>query len=575
LFSCSKDADLLSEYVIAKNDDLQSITLLADDSFFMAPGQNSILMDVLNNDNISQNTNVTIVETSTPINGSVTINTNNTLTYIPKTAISSEITAEETTAAEESATSENSTTVPEEDTFTYTAEVVDQETGETTKEEATVTVTPTDMGELKAFPGAEGFGKNTTGGRGGIVYHVTNLNDNGPGSLRDAVERQGTRTVIFDVGGEISLLSNIVIRDGDQNLTIAGESAPSPGISLRNYGIQIQTGNIIIRYLTIRLGDYHLSQGISETDCLRVVNFGDGLIDGLIFDHLSLSWSTDESLDINSVGTSNSDNYKIQNVTVSNTIIGEPTGVSGYNMLYSNNVFNMSIYNNYMCLAKERSPLNGYGARGESSEVINNIIYGFKSGSIHTYGTNTDVIGNIYKGLPSNDPDFEVIGAGANGQSNTINDGSLYARNNYKINASNKSLYNEDAQTRIANTSNRFFTNSTITNPATTISSIESQVLTSTLGNSLYRDAVDTRLIDYYLNSTGSFWTGTDPSTLPGGWPSKPKTSRPTNYDTDNDGMADDWERSIFGDLSKTAMNDENGNGYTNIEEFLYSITLK
>ena len=158
LFSCSKDADLLSEYVINKNDDQQSLTILTNDSFFMAAGQNTILMDVLNNDNLSANVNVTIIETSAPLNGIVTINDDNTLTYrtgetIPEETTPEETTPEETTPEEttpeettpQETTSEDDNTPEEqsttEDTFTYTAEVVDEETGTVTVEEAIVTVT--------------------------------------------------------------------------------------------------------------------------------------------------------------------------------------------------------------------------------------------------------------------------------------------------------------------------------------------------------------------------------------------------------------------------------------------------
>ncbi|MEP5272689.1 hypothetical protein, partial [Maribacter dokdonensis] len=122
LFSCSKDADLLSEYVINDNDDVQSLTILTNDSFYMAPGQNTILMDVLNNDNVEPNTTITIIETSTPINGIVTINDDNTLTYRSGETTPEETTPEETTPEEttpEETTPEETTpeeTTPEETT---------------------------------------------------------------------------------------------------------------------------------------------------------------------------------------------------------------------------------------------------------------------------------------------------------------------------------------------------------------------------------------------------------------------------------------------------------------------------
>lgn len=558
--ACSKDADLLSDYVIAKDADLQSIALLVDDQFFIGNDQTSIVMDVLNNDNFGSDVQVSIVETSTPKNGEVIINADNTLTYSPHRVINTD----------EASTPEETTETPAEDSFTYTTEVTTPD-NDVSRQEATVSINSIEMGELLAFPGAEGFGRYAVGGRDGQVIHVTNLNDSGPGSFRDAVERKGARTVVFDVGGEIQLLSDIKLRTEHENLTIAGQTAPFPGISLRNYGLDIYASNVIIRYITIRLGGYQINNGGIESDCLRIIHWGETPepIENIIIDHCSFSWATDENISIRS----NSENSDIKNVTFSNLIVGEPSSESSYNMLVGTRVFNISIFNNFFSTARERSPLIGYGDNGESVELINNVIYGFESGSISTYGSNVDIIGNIFKGLKNNNPDFEVVGAGDNGSSNTINEGSLFAKDNFKLNAPNKGLYNMNAQTRINNTSNRYFSNSLINNWGQNIAEIENSVIGSAIGNSIYRDAVDSRLLNNYLNDSGFFFEGLNPNVLPGGWPSKLRSTHPTNYDTDNDGMADSWEISNFGTLEKLHNGDENGNGYTNLEEYLYWIT--
>src|SRR5690606_16312399 len=143
-------------------------------------------------------------------------------------------------------------------------------------------------GELKAFPGAEGFGKDATGGRGGRVIQVTNLNASGSGSLRAALEASGTRTVVFRVGGTIDL-GNVRVYIENPNLTIAGETAPGDGILIRNGTLAISANNVIVRHLRIR-------GSAPGDDCMVIKSFNSSPVENVIIDHSSLSWGEDENL---------------------------------------------------------------------------------------------------------------------------------------------------------------------------------------------------------------------------------------------------------------------------------------
>ena len=157
----------------------------------------------------------------------------------------------------------------------------------------------TSIEKTPAFPGAEGFGRYVTGGRGGDVYHVTSLADDGSeGTLRWACNQSGTRTIVFDVSGTIHLKSALNLQKS--NVTIAGQTAPGDGICVADYPFAIKANNVIIRYMRFRLGNKNVTvSGADGWDGLGAMDQ-----ENIIVDHCSVSWSIDECLSIYGVKNS-------------------------------------------------------------------------------------------------------------------------------------------------------------------------------------------------------------------------------------------------------------------------------
>lgn len=214
---------------------------------------------------------------------------------------------------------------------------------------------------LLAFPGAEGFGRFTTGGRGGEIYHVTNLNDSGPGSLRDAVSKPN-RIVVFDVSGVIELKSTLIFSG---NLTVLGQTAPGEGIQV--YGNRVSfsnANNIIVRYIRFRMG----VKGDSGKDAAGVASGHD-----MIFDHLSVLWGRDENFSI----SSNSKGTGPENITIQNSIIGQGLQSHSCGGLIQTDG-GVTLYRNLYIENKTRNPkvkgLNQY---------VNNVVYNWGDGGCY------------------------------------------------------------------------------------------------------------------------------------------------------------------------------------------------
>jgi len=443
---------------------------------------------------------------------------------------------------------------------------------------------------LLAFPGAEGWGKYTLGGRGGAVIEVTNLNDSGEGSLRAAIQAAGPRTVVFRVSGTILLNSNLTI--SNPSITIAGQTAPGDGICLRRYPLNVAADQVIIRYLRMRLGD----ESGEESDA-----FGGRWVSNLIIDHCSASWSVDETVSF----------YWCDNTTVQWCLISEslynsnhPKGAHGYGGIWGGP--DATYHHNLFAHHSSRNPrfASGVGV----TDYRNNVIYnwGFNSayggedtsdGSPVSF-SNVNMVANYYRSGPATSSGrirYRIVNPSTHAAD--ITDSTKYGRwfvagnvvDGYPNVSEDNWTLGVQPQSDVVKDAIRADT------PFDHIPILEQSagdaylsVLDGAGATRPVRDTVDRRIVREVAASTATFTGATYPVDHPGviapcgiidsqndvgGWPVL--NSLPAPADTDHDGMPDAWE--IAHGLEPNNPDDRNGigeGGYTNLENYLNSPDL-
>ncbi len=425
---------------------------------------------------------------------------------------------------------------------------------------------------IKAFPTAEGAGAYAVGGRGGDTYHVTNLNDTGAGSLRNGITTAtGARTIVFDVAGTINLNSRLVINKSF--LTIAGQTAPGDGITIAGWTTNVTNAqHVIIRYLRFRAGDIRCGSGM-EGDSLWVDNSKDVMID-----HVSASWSIDESLSV-----TDSDRVSVQwsFITESLNLSCHPEGRHGYGSLIRYGSGRISFHHNLYAHHFNRNPRVGDNI---TLDFVNNVIYDWGtdasySGAASEGITKVNYIGNYLVAGP-NTPSSKRNRAFNGGSTNTL----IYQTGNVidgNVNGIHDgtdtgwAMFNGSytQQTEPLNlaeiVSEKSFAPSAININAETAETAYNRVLNEA-GSSRARDAVDARIKTNVQNETGAFINSQNDV---GGYPALNSPPAPT--DTDGDGMPDQYE--INRGLNPNDANDAAtiaSNGYTNLENFLNGTPL-
>lgn len=456
-----------------------------------------------------------------------------------------------------------------------------------------------------AFPGAEGFGRYTTGGRGGKVLHVTNLNDSGTGSLRWALSQSGAKTIVFDVSGTIHLKSGLGI---SSNTTIAGQTAPGDGICVADYPVSVSGNNVIVRYMRFRLGNVNVKvDGADGWD-------GFGGMDGqdMIIDHCSISWSIDECCSF--LGNKNT---TVQWCIVSQSLVnaGHSKGAHGYGGNWGGS--GASFHHNLIAHHTSRTPRLGprpTTQMDERMDMRNNVIYNFGgNGCYGGEGMNVNIVNNYYKpgpGSPSGNKGKRIAGIGIRTTS-YISTYPAYAPawhiwGKFFVDGNTNTLYPEVAKDNWANgiynqisSADNDGTYTQATKDTMKLTEPIPFILTTThtaadayervldyAGASLHRDSYDELVISDTRNGVATY-TGkglskgfinsqddNKPADAGDDWSAWPTlTSKQAPYDSDGDGIPDTWED--FNDLDSSDSSDGAkvaSNGYTNLENYLNSL---
>lgn len=474
-----------------------------------------------------------------------------------------------------------------------------------------------------AFPGAEGFGRYTTGGRGGKIYHVTKLTDycddakygekisdsseDAKGTLRYALRKKGARIIVFDVAGTIDLVCPLrITRD---SVTILGQTAPGDGICLKNYTLGIHANNVIIRYLRCRMGDEHKA----EDDAMNSAHRDHDMKRNIIIDHCSLSWSTDECGSF----------YGNKDFTLQWCILSQSLRVSvhdkgkhGYGGIWGGE--SASFHHNLMAHHDSRNPRFDHGYLSELTgpvDYINNVVYNWGGNS--TYGGENhpgcepkqfNMINNYYKPGPytltfegrgdrlmnpttscsnCNAKDkneivpgkFFISGNIVNGQLATISNKNLFFDNNYNLDLfKSNCMLTERAIS--ADFDFKSYNVVSVQNP-----SVAYEKVVSYSGASLCRDFVDEDVCSDVKNGTakykgsksGALGLIDTQSDVQGSHDSVwPVLQGKAQKDTDGDGIPDKWEKKhglnpkSAADASAYSL-DRKGY-YTNIEVYANSL---
>lgn len=440
---------------------------------------------------------------------------------------------------------------------------------------------------VAAFPGAEGYGKYTVGGRGGKVYVVTTLDDYDKGetpiegSFRRAVEKKGARTIVFAVAGNINLKRKLDITK--DSITIAGQTAPNPGVCICGHQVRIKASQVILRYLRFRLGDINRE----ESDALSSnASTEKGRYNDIIIDHCSVSWSTDECASF----------YGNERFTFQWNIVSESLrksihakGSHGYGGIWGGK--GASYHHNLLAHHDSRNPRFDHPGVGDIAGVVdfrNNVIYNWGNNSAYGGQCRTiNIVNNYYKPGPATAKSKRnrIFAPEADIKDTHYGYGQYYVDGNFVVGdkTATKNNWAGGVQQIKKDIDPLVFSYDTIMMkepfpyadlPYTDATTAYEQVL-NYVGASLYRDEVDSRIVQEVRKGKATYGEKgmIDSQEQVGGFPPLTQVGVAPN-DFDSDGMPDDWE--VLHGLNpenKKDANDYNlSQHYTNIEMYINSL---
>ena len=405
--------------------------------------------------------------------------------------------------------------------------------------------------QAPAFPGAEGFGRYVSGGRGGKVIHVTNLNDDGKvGSLRYALNQTGARIIVFDVSGTIALNSRLNVSQGD--VTIEGQTAPGDGICVKNYDTYVGANNVIIRYMRFRVGDEKPdADGTIDRDAIWGRDN-----DKVILDHCSMSWCTDECGSFY-----DNTNFTMQWCLLEESLKGSlhPKGNHGYGGIWGGE--GATFHHNMLADHDSRNPRfcgSRYTGKPEEEKVdMRNCVFynwGTTNSGYAAEGGYYNFVNNYYKSGPATGTGikYRIFQPNADDGSNKNVKGTyghFYVSGNYMEDKGENWDWNGiDNATGVDVSNIKSTTEYAYAAVSTHTAAKAYEKVLAYVGASFSRDAVDATVIGDCKGRSYTY-TGSklglkgiiDTQTDAGGWPTLKDTGKLT--DTDNDGMPDEWEK--------------------------------